>query len=197
MGRANRKHRLAALISTLGSAITLTMITPGTASAQPNSRLCGASWKSVSSGEIVTRIYEVPKTEVTKQCTLANGSDVGVWHSPFGNRLKDKDRADWARFTVNVQKTVWSARFGWHHESQPVPSVFRFEYCEEWRDRPAELGGLAGRDLNFIGDNWPRQRSQADICLNMNKSDWVADMERYWLYDDNNPATPGVDFQRG
>src|SRR5262245_55819361 len=189
--------RLAALVCTLGSAITLTMITPGQASAQSGSRLCGVSWKSVETGEIVTRIYEVPKEEIWKQCTLATGGDVAVWGSPFESRLRDKDHADWSTYTVKITQTVWSAKFGWHHETQPVGSDFHFEKCEGWRDRSAEQGGLGGRELNFIGDNWPPQRSQTDICLDMNRSDLVTDMERYWLYDDNDPKTTAVDFQRG
>lgn len=171
IGRVNRKKLLAALTATLGTAITLTAITPGVASAQAGSRLCGFSWKSVKSGEMVTRIYEVPVNAI---CDRATRSGVAALSSPFANRLRDKDIGNWGA-----------------HASH------RWVTCEAWRSRAADLGGLAGRDLNFIGDNWPKQHNQADICKNMNRSDTAFEMESYWLYDDNDPATPTVDFQRG
>jgi hypothetical protein len=198
MGRANRKKPLAALAGTAGAVIALTVLTPGVASAQSGSRLCGTSWKSVKSGEIITRIYEVPKNEAwTFVCERARRKDVAVAGSPFANRLKDKNLENWATFVVNTSRNSCSWRYGCQQVTLPYPSTFAWVFCEAWRDRAAELGGLGGRDLNFIGDNFPKQRSQADICKNMNRSDTIFDMERYWLYDDNDPATKTVDFQRG
>jgi hypothetical protein len=197
MGRVEKKKLLCALAGILGSAITLTAITPGVASAQSGSRLCGRSWKSVKTGEIITRIYEVPKGEWYKQCNRASRDGMLVQTSPFANRLIDQNFANWQSFKVDVSETVWSERAGWHQRFTAVDSDFHWETCEGWKDRSAELGGLDGRDLNFIGDNWPKQHNQADICKNMNRSDSLFEMERYWLYDDNDPATNAVDFQRG
>lgn len=198
MGRVNRKKLAAALAGTLGAAITLTMITPGAANAQSGSRLCGSSWKSVKTGEIITRIYEVPAEDpLGAVCARAIRSGVAVLDSPFANRLKDKEIGNWSSFTVNVRESVWSLRGGWHEMTVAEGSEFYSVICESWRDRIAELGGLGGRDLSFIGDNWPKRHYQADICKNMNRSDTLFEMERYWLYDDNDPATAAVEFQRG
>jgi hypothetical protein len=178
MPRLKKKKLLAALASTAGALITLTVVTPDLASAQSDgpgvndqagSRLCGTYWKSPTSGEIITRILEVSKKE---GCT-PQGADGGVPASPFNDRFKDKDAKKWKGGT------------------------FTGVVCESWKSRTADQGGLAGRDLNFIGNNFPMPHDQQDICNNMRRTDSQQDPQTYWLYDDNNPATKAVDFQRG
>jgi hypothetical protein len=197
MGRLNRKKLLAKLAGTLGTVIALTMVNPQAASAQPGSRLCGTSWKSAKTAEVITRIYEVPKFRSGSVCNRASRMGMAIADSPFAGRLKDKDFRNWATFTVKVQRRVWSWGFGWNEVAYDASSRFRRVACESWRDRAEGWGGAGGRDLNFIGDDWPYPRNQTDICENMNRSDTLFDMHRYWLYNDNDPATPAVDFQHG
>jgi hypothetical protein len=71
------------------------------------------------------------------------------------------------------------------------------EVCEDWKQRPVEIGGLGGKDLNFIGDNHSGSRDQNDICNNMNRNETAIFTDGiYWLHDDNDEATPGIDFRR-
>jgi hypothetical protein len=180
MRHVNKKKLLAALASTACAVITLTVITPNLASAQSgdsdagtdqtNSRLCGQYTKSSKSGEVVTLMYEAAKG------AICNPPNISVGASPFSDRLKDKEN--------NYQN--WSS------------AQFTGEVCEGWKTRSATLGGLDGRDLNFIGDpsTWPSPHDQKDICENMKRTS-VDGLHLYWLYDDNDPKTAAVDFQRG
>jgi hypothetical protein len=174
MGHANKKKLLAALAGTGGAVIALTMLTPNLASAQSGepgvgiyqagSRLCGVYFLSKKSGEVLTRIYEVSKGDPCRD--LGPGQSIAA--SPLSP--KDKDVKNWSS------------------------SIFTRVTCESWKDRSANQGGLAGRDLNFLGEGWPA-KDQKDICNNMARSENDS-VYAYWLYDDNNPATKAVDFQR-
>ena len=189
MTRGKRKVLLTAAVAALGVG-AVPIIAPGTASAQTNSRLCGRYWHSDKTGETVTRFYEVSKIS-RNVCDLAHvlvpvstSEERGPEDSPF--QIRDES---WkARENPN-----WGD--GVNHWST---SSFRFVVCEgddpsSFTQRPVEFGGRGGRNLNFIGDNFPTY-DQYDICNNMDRSDTTFEMEAYWLYDDNISAPPEYDW---
>ena len=183
MTRTKRKALLAAVLGLAAVATAVPMVITGTASAQTNARLCGRFWESVDrsggeekgTGEVVTRLYEVTKGD-RLSCKSGNISD--EFPKGFPGTLKEQG------------KTVRE----WHTDD------FAMVVCEDWKTRDLKIGGLGNKALNFIGDNFPEEKNQTDICQNMNRNETVFDNGAYWLYE-NNVAPPAgtadtIDFWR-
>lgn len=165
-----RTALLATVVSLVGVAAAVPMIVSGTASAQSGSRLCGRLYQTTQGSNIpketVIRLYEVQKNDRASACDEASKkAGRSVFDSPFNLAQKN-------------------SRF-WNDDGIAID----MEKCEDFK-----TGHLGGRELNFIGDNWPA-KDQNDICNNMNRSDTVFEMETYWLHDLNGSGK--WDFVRG
>jgi hypothetical protein len=168
MTRTKKKVLRAAVVGAVGAAVAVPVIA-STASAQSGSRLCGHYWRSDASGEVVTRLYEVEKDG--DLCPRSNGP--GPKGSPFADQLKDKDFKNSQKADDSIYEVI----------------------CEDWKTRSTGLGGLGGKDLNFIGNDWPDYHDQYDICKDMSRS--VSRRKVYWLYYNGDPTSTTVDFRRG
>lgn len=193
-----RTALLATVVSLVGVAAAVPMMVSGTASAQEGSRLCGRIFHTTPGSvddkgvtlpqETVILLYEVQKNDRGRACSKANQTDgsfngLRPFESPFDLIQKNK-------------------RF-WNGDGDAID----METCETFTTATPPRGGrLGNRGLEFLKktptdntktpiDNWPATKDQADICNNMNRSDTIFEMERYWLHDKN-----GVDkweFIRG
>lgn len=165
-----RKALLAAVVSLFGMTAAVPMIVSGTASAQSGSRLCGRVYETTPGSDIpketVILLYEVQKNDRGTACDRAKKKHhQGAFDSPFDLAQKN-------------------SRF-WNDDGAGID----MEICEDFKTYR-----LGGRELNFLGDNWPAN-DQNDICNNMNRSDTIFDMEAYWLHDRDGQGK--WDFVRG
>ncbi len=181
MTRTKRKALLATVLGLAAVVAATPLVISGTASAQTNARLCGRYWVSEDrgdekgTGEVVTRLYEVTKGDPAP-CSTGNIGD--EFPKGFPGTLREQGK------TVRE----WST------------DDFKMVVCEDWKTRDLRIGGLGNKDLNFIGDNFPAEHNQTDICQNMNRNETIFDNGAYWLYEDNMAPPAGtadtIDFWR-
>jgi len=174
-----RTALLATVVSLLGTAVAVPMIVSGTASAQSGSRLCGKFFATKDRSERVTLLYEVPKDTPggfpSVPCTAAKDSNLGPFDSPFNPENKTPT-PDPENPTFNIKLKVADTKV-WEH----VNDVESWE-CESYSTLIREGHSNI---LKTIGDNFPLTTAdQNDLCNNMNRSDTLATMQRYWLYND-------------
>ncbi len=178
MRNTKRKALLATVLGLAAVAAAIPIVVSGTASAQTNSRLCGRYFKSPTTGEVVTRILEVRKSDKAV-CAESNFGGINPSDFPGRDSLKDQNLGTGDFWTTDT---------------------FEFVVCEDWKTRAVEFGGLENREIEFLGDNFPTPHDQYDICHNMNRSDTAFDIEAYWLYEDadtGNANGDKVQFRRG
>lgn len=178
MPDTKRRALLATVLGLAAVAAAIPMVISGTASAQTNSRLCGRYFTSRTTGEVVTKILEVRRSD---KAVCRGDKFGGINPSDFPGRdsLKDQKLGNEDSWTTNT---------------------FEFVVCEAWKTRAVEFGGLGNREIEFLGDNFPTPHDQSDICQNMNRSDTTFDIEAYWLYEDadaGNANGDKVQFRRG
>ena len=178
MRNTKRKALLATVLGLAAVTAAIPMVVSGTASAQTNSRLCGQYFKSKTTGEVVTKLLEVRKSDKAV-CSGDRFDAINPSSFPGRKSLRDQNLGT---------EDFWTT------------DSFKFVVCEDLKTRPVEFGGLGNLEIDFNGDNFPTPHDQFDICQNMNRSDTTFDIEAYWLYEDadaGNANGDKVQFRRG